>query len=147
MAEPHVLSTLKTKRAEIEAHIHLAEKRLKQAKHDLAHVNATIRLFEARTEPRQFPAYVRLTTIFKRGEITRYIQAAAEASPDGIDSRQVAARIIADKGWDATDRALAVSIAHSVVTVLGHLYRKGRAEKIGRRQGAVVWEVSRLVIN
>lgn len=143
MAEPHVLSALKAKQAEIEHHIKDGEKRLEQARHDLAHVNATIRLFEVGGEHQQFPAYVRLTTIFKRGELFRFCQEALQASPDGTaDTRQVAAHIIAQKGWDASDRALAVSVGHSVVTTLGERFRRGLVRKSGRRAGAVIWRLA-----
>ena len=48
MAEPLVIQTLKDKRAEILGRIQACEAQIAAAKHVLAHVNATIRLF---TEP------------------------------------------------------------------------------------------------
>lgn len=148
MADPQILTTLRRKRDEIETHIKAAEKRLEQARHDLAHVNATIRLFEIGGEHQQFPAYVRLSTIFKRGELFRFCQEAIGASPDGTaDTRQIAAHIIAAKGWDASDRALAVSVGHSVVTTLGERYRRGLAQKVGKRNGANVWRLAEKAIS
>ena len=48
MPDPLVVQTLSEKRAEILGRIAAYEAQIAQAKHDLAHVNATIRLF---TEP------------------------------------------------------------------------------------------------
>ena len=46
MAEPLIITTLRTKRDQIEGLIAHLENRLKEARTDLAHVNATLRLFE-----------------------------------------------------------------------------------------------------
>jgi len=72
MADPHVISALKRKRHEIEQAIASYEKRTKLARKDLAHVNASIRLFEVGDEPQQFPAYIDIHRLFKRGEIWSY---------------------------------------------------------------------------
>ena len=45
MPEPLVVQTLSEKRAEILGRVAAYEAQIAQAKHDLAHVNATIRLF------------------------------------------------------------------------------------------------------
>jgi hypothetical protein len=127
MAEPQVLSTLHAKRCEIERHIKEAEKRLKQARHDLAHVNATIRLFEVNGETKQFPAYVMLKQMFPRGDLARLCKEALAASEDSMDTRQLALHVMAEKGWDASDRALAVSVAKRIVTTLDELSRRNRS--------------------
>ena len=45
MDEPLIITALPDKRAEIHGRITAYEARIAQAKHDLAHVNATLRLF------------------------------------------------------------------------------------------------------
>src|SRR4051794_36517141 len=104
MAEPHVLHSLTAKQAEIETYIRETEKRLAQARADLAHVNATIRLFETkRDETTAFPVYVKLGGLFRRNELPRLCAEALRASPEGeMDSRQIAAAVIATKGLDAS---------------------------------------------
>jgi hypothetical protein len=152
MAEPHVLFSLKAKRDQIAKHIKSLEGHLAQAKHDMAHVNATIRLFEVGDERLQFPAYVSFRSVFKKGEIFGLCKEAMQVPASGgsadnctgLDTRQIAAYIIAKKGWDATDRALAVSVGHSVVTTMGERFRRGLVTKAGKRQGAVVWRLSLL---
>ena len=46
MADPVVIQMLKQKRAEISGFIAAYLAKIAQAKHDLAHINASIRLFE-----------------------------------------------------------------------------------------------------
>ena len=70
MAEPHSISALRTKRDQIIDAISAYEAKLNGALHDLAHINATLRLFEASGAPEDFPAYVDLHRILKRGETT-----------------------------------------------------------------------------
>ncbi len=60
MAEPHIITTLRSKRLEIEAAISYYEKKAETAKRDLFAVDATLSLFERTGEPLEFPAYVHL---------------------------------------------------------------------------------------
>ncbi len=142
MPGPQVLTTLTTKRQDIQSYIRDLERRLEQAKHDLAHVNATIRLFEVGDRQQQFPAYVNMRSLYRKGELTALCLEALETFPERSgDSRQIAAYIIAKKGWDATDRPLAVSVGHNVVSTLGARWRRGLIEKVGKEGGAVVWRL------
>ena len=45
MAEPLIIQSLKDKRGEIHGRIAAYQAQIAQAKHDLAHINASIRLF------------------------------------------------------------------------------------------------------
>jgi hypothetical protein len=120
MAEPQVLSTLKRKRSDIQTYIRDLEKRLEQAKHDLAYVNSTIRLFEVGDGPPQFPVHVDFKGLYRKGELTRLCLEALESFPDSSGtSREIAAYIVKQKGWDATDRPLAISVGYSAVSTLG----------------------------
>ena len=67
MAEIRTVTTLRHKRDEISALIANYEKRLAQARADMAHINAAISIFEASGDPKDFPAYVDLHRLFKRG--------------------------------------------------------------------------------
>jgi hypothetical protein len=144
MTAPQVLTTLLAKQKDIQTYIRDLDKRLAQAKHDLAHVSATIRLFEVGDDRRQFPAYVNLKGLYRKGELTALCLEALGSLPERSgDSRQIAAYIIAKKGWDASDRALAVSVGHGVVSTLGARWRRGLVEKLGKVGGAVQWRTHR----
>ena len=73
MAEPQIVTTLTRKRDEIEAAIIAYEKRIADAKRDLAAVAATLRLFEMNGEPQQFPAYASIGRLWKRGELSAVV--------------------------------------------------------------------------
>ncbi len=55
MGEPLAVLMLRTKRDKIKDTIAAYEKKLREAQADLAHVNATLRLFAATGEPEDFP--------------------------------------------------------------------------------------------
>ncbi len=148
MADPHIIHTLTAKQAEIEGYIRDTEKRLAQARADLAHVNATIRLFETqRDATTQFPAYIKLNRLFRRGELTSLCTDALHAAPEGtLDTRELAAAVMNAKGWDGADKALSVSVARNVVHTLDEARRRKRGfEKVGKRDGVNVWRVSESV--
>lgn len=140
MADPQVLTTLSAKREEIETYIARIEKQLTAARHDLAHVNATIRLFEINGEVSQFPVYVQMKKMFAKGELPKLCREAIEASPEGqLDTRQLARHVMQAKGWDATDKVLAVSVSVRITHVLTAAERTGKFRRAGKRNGANVW--------
>src|SRR4051812_41350589 len=140
MADPHVLTTLRSKQTEIETYIGRIEKQLAAARHDLAHVNATIRLFELNGETTQFPVYIQLKRMFAKGELPRLCREAIEASPERqLDTRQLATAVMVAKGWDATDKVLAVSVAGRIIHVPDAAARTGKFRKAGRRSGVNLW--------
>jgi hypothetical protein len=55
MAETHVISALRSKRAEVSGYIHDLEKRAKTWRARLAHIDATIKIFSPETNPEAIP--------------------------------------------------------------------------------------------
>lgn len=68
MTEIRTVTTLRAKREEVQASIRLYEDRIKQARTDLAHVTACIKIFEASGDTVEMPRYVDVHRIFTRGE-------------------------------------------------------------------------------
>jgi hypothetical protein len=68
MSEIGTVTTLRAKRDEIRATIRMYEKKLEQAKSDLAHVTAAARLFEISGKPQDIARYVDSYRLFERGE-------------------------------------------------------------------------------
>ena len=67
----------------------LSERLLREAEHDLAHINASLRLFEATGEAADLPPYVDLNRVLRRGETTKIcMEALAKEGP--LDTRQLA---------------------------------------------------------
>lgn len=141
MADSLSVSILEKKRNEIEAYIATMEKQLAQARTDLAHVNATIRLFDLdeTTEPR---VYMNLTRMFKRGEIAKLVGDYLASVPDGIaDTRQIAAHVMQAKGWDVTDKPLLVSLTSRITHAMTRGQRRGRIARAGKRKGVNLWRI------
>jgi hypothetical protein len=67
MSEIRTVTTLRSKRDEILLSIRLYEERIKQARADLAHINAAIKIFEASGDPMEMGRYVDTHRLMKRG--------------------------------------------------------------------------------
>jgi hypothetical protein len=73
MAETHVISALRAKRAEISGYIHDLEKKVKRMRANLAHIDATIRVFAPDLNPDSIPPKrrYRRSRYFAKGELFR----------------------------------------------------------------------------
>lgn len=141
MTEPQVLSTLRRKQSEIEGAIAAYEKRIEQARRDLAAVNATLRIFEVNGEALEFPAYMDVHRLFKRGEMTA-IARAALAKEGPLDTRELALRVIQVKGLDECDKVLRQTITFRLVQALRLQAKRGTVIYPSKRKGIAVWEMA-----
>jgi hypothetical protein len=140
MGEPHAAFALKRKRDEICGTIAHYERLLREAEHDLAHVNAALRLFEATGEAADLPPYVDLNRVLRRGETTKIcMDALAVEGP--LDTRQLALRVIRAKGLSESDKVLAQTVALRVVQTLRMRARRGKVESVTRTKGVCVWRI------
>jgi hypothetical protein len=140
MAEPHSISILRKKRDKIRDTVAAYEARLKQAQADLAHVNATLRLFEASGEPEDFPPYVDLNRVFRRGETTTLcMNALREEGP--LDTRQLTVRVMRAKGLDTGDKVLITTIALRIVQTLRMRAKRRQIDGSERRKGVCIWRI------
>lgn len=142
MADPQIVNTLRSKRDEIERAIKAYEKHIADARADLSHINATLRLFEVGGEQTQFPVHMGLARLFKRGELFALCKAALESAPEGLDTRQLALSVVRAKGLDATDKVLRQSVAYSIVNVMRRQAGRGTVIMGDKRRGVRVWKDS-----
>ncbi len=92
-----------------------------EARRDLAHVNATLALFE-NAEPGDVRAYMDTTRLFRRGEMVKLCKAAlAEHGPQ--DTRELALRVA--KCMDAADPVLRKALAYRIVQALTLQWKRG----------------------
>jgi hypothetical protein len=143
MGEPLVIFALRKKRDRIEGAIASYERKIKEAQADLSHVVASLRLFELSGDPSEFPAYIDLNRILRRGETTRLCMAAL-ASEGPLDTRQLTKRVMAAKGLNHDDKVLAQAIALRIVQTLRvKRLRGGPLDGTERRKGVCVWRMGR----
>ena len=124
------------KRDEITAAIANYERRLAQARADLAHVNACITIFEASGERGVMPSYVDVHRIFARNEAIDLCKAALASGP--INTRQLAQHVMKAKGLDAGDKVLAKAVASRLIHALRQRCRRSGLVDGGKRRGVRV---------
>jgi hypothetical protein len=139
MAEIRTVTTLQFKRDEIETAIANYEKRLAQARADLAHINAAITLFTAAGDAEAVRSYVNLNRLFRYGELPALCKAALARGPK--NTREIAAYVIKAKGFGAGDKVLANAIAYRAIHALRRHRRNGAVVSIGRNKAALIWRL------
>ncbi len=137
MAEIRTVTTLRRKRDEIIAVIKLYERQLEQARADLTHVNAAMRLFDAGEDVRP---YVDIHRVFKRAE---KIALCREALASGaMTTKEVALFLMRRKGLDTGDKVLAKAVANNLIHSLRMQAMRGRVIMDGKRKGVCVWRLA-----
>ena len=136
MSEGLVVQSLKDKRAEIHGRIVAYEAQIAQARHDLAHVNATIRLL---TDPEhQRARYMVSHGFFKKGEIADIC--VRHLGVDGeMTTRELAERVMAERKLDISDTTLRNSVVFKAVQALRHARRRKLVRMVEKRKGMCVW--------
>src|SRR6266850_8376932 len=132
MADPHVISALREKRALVAGLIEKLERKLEQHRADLTHIDGVLRLFQPDRDPEAIKpkrSYAKRTRYFARNELTRLCMGALRDAPSLITTDEIAAQVIAAKGFEAADNTLQASIRDQLLTVL-------RAARHGRADGA-----------
>ena len=139
MSEIRTVTTLRTKREEIQASIKLYEDRIKQARADLAHVTACIKIFEASGDTQDMPKYVVVYRLFKRGEPIDLCKEALASGPKS--TRELALHVMASKGLDTGDKVLAKAVANQLIHALRMQNSRGRIVRDGKKGTALVWRL------
>jgi hypothetical protein len=105
MAEPHVISALRNKRSELGGVVDQLEQRLEQHRADLAHLDATMRLFDPDIRPEEVrPKQQRARSAwFRPGECLRLIYDELRDAPQPATTRELAERVMRAKAMPTTD--------------------------------------------
>ncbi|KAA0567874.1 hypothetical protein [Azospirillum sp. Sh1] len=144
MGEPHVVSALREKRAEISGAILELENRMAQHRADLVHLDATLRLFAPELEPESIvpkkPPAAR-SHYFATGELARRcLEALRMAEGRVVAAEEIAVAAMRDKGLDPEDRKTRSDFIQRVLNTLTAQKGKGTVEKIGNGLG-VRWRL------
>ena len=105
MAEPHVIGALRNKRAELAGMLRQLEQQLVQQRANLAHVDATMRLFDPDIRPKDIrPKQPRTRNAwFRPGECLRLIYDELREATRPVTTRELAERIMRVKAIPAAD--------------------------------------------
>src|SRR5687767_1535826 len=121
-----VLCALRDKRAEVAGQVIDLEKRLEEARGNLLHIDACLRIF-GWNEPIETikPKKVTTRSLFGRGEFQRILLDQMRQHPQGVTVRSLAETVCGLKGWQASDKAFADALVHKIGTKLNVLRRRG----------------------
>jgi hypothetical protein len=125
--EIRTVTTLRSKRAEILSSITAYEKKLAQARADLAHITAAIAIFEVSGDPADTAPYVDVHRLFRRGEVIDLCKQALAHGP--LNTRQLALKVMAAKGLDTGDKVLATAIAGRLIHATAMPARADRRDR------------------
>jgi hypothetical protein len=105
MAELHVIGALRDKRAELAGVLRQLEQQLAQQRADLAHVDATMRLFDPEIRPKDIrPKQPRARNAwFRQGECLRLIYDELREATQSVTTRELAERIMRVKAIPTGD--------------------------------------------
>ena len=140
MADRYALQELTRKQREILGAIKAYEAQIIQAKHDLAHVNTTIKILEGSEHNKR--AYIVGRGFFDKGEIaaiaTRHLK-------EGPLNTRLAERVMIEKDLEITDTALRNSVVFKTVQALRHARRRISVQTIDKSK-VCVWAIKSLPI-
>lgn len=139
MAEPQIINTLRSKRDELERIISSYETVATAARRDLAHINATLELFERNGASNAYPSRMSIVRMFNRGEIFTLCKVALAEAPNGLDTRELALALIRAKGMDETDAVLRKAIGFRIVQVMLRQEARLFVTGVVKRKGLRVW--------
>ena len=113
MSEPHVVSALRAKRAEVSGYIRELESKISRQRANLAHIDATIKIFSPTTDPNAIlpKRTYRRSRYFAKGEISRAaLDALRNANGQPIKASTIVGDLIAAKGFQPDDSASGIPI-------------------------------------
>ena len=143
MNTPLIVTQLLFKKGEIEAQIEDLNARLAEARADLLHVIAVVKLYDSLAGvDRPATAYHGATKAMRRADLFDLCKAALEASADPLCTRQLARHVITAEGWDTDDRRLRLAVAHKVGSMMARFERRGIVQNAGQRQRATLWRLA-----
>lgn len=145
MADPHVLTGLIAKRAEIAGQIEHVQTTLRQLIIDLDNLDATIRIFRPDIDleeirPKPFPPR---HAAFK-GEIMRVVMGALRTAGKPLTGPEITMQVMAERGLNTADPRLLKLVGKRVGACLRH-HRSGGLVASERGRGPLlVWGLGRV---
>jgi hypothetical protein len=141
MSEPHVISALSNKRAELAGIVSQLERQLGQQQANLAHLDATMRLFDPDIQPNQIrPRQQRAHSVwFRPGECLRLIYDELRDAVQPMTTRQLAERITRVKAMTMDDNRQRELVQK---TLLGSLNRAKETIVRIETAGVVSWRLT-----
>ena len=142
MADPHVVTALRSKRAELAGRIDALQDQLREAMIAVDHVDCTLRMFVPEIDldeikPKPLPPR---NHAFK-GQVTRAILAMLRAE-GAMDAKAITIRLMAERELNPNDKTLAKAMHKRIGAALRNL-RERQLVASAQAGGMLRWEVAR----
>jgi hypothetical protein len=140
MADPHVISALRSKRAELSGELIAAEKRIVQLRADIQNLDGAIRVFDPSAALDKIRPILRRKkpTLIPRGQCSRAVLDTLRDADTALTVRDIAAQLAARYQLDASDRDAMKALVAKVRNTLAR--QKGLVPEI--RGDAKAWKVA-----
>ena len=116
MAEPHVVTALVAKRAELSAELAKIDERRSAIKVHIANLDAVLMLFHYAGDPAKIKPRRKRNWIFRRGELQRMVHDIEREATKPLHRDDIAAEVLTRKGW-AHDPDLLETVAEKLKDV------------------------------
>lgn len=123
MADSHVITGLKARRASIAAEIDELERKRRQLLTNLRHVDGALKVVGFEGDVEAIPARRKRRYMFRRGQLRRFVYAAEREHGPDISSQAIASIILKEMGW-ADEPELLEKIALKVRQARRDIQRK-----------------------
>ena len=145
MAEPHVITALVRKRAELAGDIERAHEALRQMILNLETIDATLRMFDPgyRVEAIKPKAFRPPKDWANRGQMTRIILSVLRQAAEPMTSRDVAVQLLIERALDRDDQRLLRLMTKRVGVALRGQREKGAVHAEQGPGQYVLWQLVR----
>jgi hypothetical protein len=142
MAEPHVISALRTKRAEFSGDLIAAQKRLEKIRDDLDAIDRTLRVFDPRQRPEKIRPVLKRKgdRMFGYRECTRAILNVLRDAPEPMTTADLVERVAPDCRIATEAPNIAATLLARVRAALAKLGKRGVVSGEGK---PARWSVKR----
>ena len=140
VAQSHIIGALSNKRAELAGIVRQLEQQLVQQRANLAHLDATMRLFDPEIQPKHIrPKQQRTRNVwFRPGECLRLIYDELREATQPLTTRELAERIMRRKAMPEADYQHRELVQK---TLLGSLNRAKQTIARIKTAGVVRWQL------
>ena len=144
MAEPHVISALVKKRAELLGEIQNYEKLLKKSKLNLQSIDQTIHIFDETYDLRTIRAKrVHKERYFKTGESKLLILDILRGATEPLSTSEIGAIIPSNKGIDTQEDYNSEKFFKIVLASLSRCENSNLVERVGLDGKVLLWQIKK----
>lgn len=142
MSEPHVVSGLMTKRAELAGLLEHHQAKVRQLMIDLDAVDQALRLFKPDIEldeikPKPLPA----RHAAYKGEVARIVLGTLRDAKRACTTQELTMHVMAERGMNTADKRLVKTVGKRVGACLRHHRSRGLIQSVKGFADRLVWEV------